>query len=66
MQTPLYCMGMGVSIGMRTMISWVLEIRGNSKAKLMTKVYYLYTCVISILIGLLIIFKGESYIGIFT
>lgn len=48
------------------MISWVLEIGGNSKAKLMTKVYYLYTILLSIFIGILIIFWGDFYIDIFT
>jgi Na+-driven multidrug efflux pump len=66
MQTPLYCMGIGISVGIRSMISWVLEVGGNSKAKLMTKVYYLYTCLISILIGVIILTKGKAYISIFT
>jgi hypothetical protein len=48
------------------MVSRVLETGGNSKAKLNTKVYYLYTCVISLLIAIFIIFKGSWFISIFT
>lgn len=51
-------MGIGISVGIRGMISRVLDSGGNSKAKLMTKVYYLYTSLLAILIGIAILWKG--------
>ncbi len=66
MQTPLYCMGIGISVGIRGMVSWILEIEGNSKAKHFAKIYYLYTSFMSILIAILILFKGKEISGFFT
>lgn len=59
-------MGMGISVGIRSMVSRVLEVEGNSKAKLYSKIYYVYTCIFSLLIILIIVWKGKSISGIFT
>jgi Na+-driven multidrug efflux pump len=57
---------MGISVGIRSMISRVLEVEGNSKAKLYSKLYYVYTSFLSIILILIIFWKGNEIGGIFT
>ena len=59
-------MGIGISVGIRGMISRILEIEGNSKAKHYAKIYYLYTTMMSILIAILILLKGKEISEYFT
>lgn len=65
-ETILYCTGIGISVGIRAMIGRVLETGGNSKARLMTKVYYLYTCCFAFLVQIFILFWRDDLISIFT
>jgi len=59
MQTIVFCMGIGLSVGIRSLVSQTVSVEGNAKAKSMTKVYFLYSMTISVVIMIFILMFGN-------